>query len=175
MRGARVVFTFRAKSGVQQRIELDDLQLARSVRRCQDLPGQMLFQYLDDNGEAKTVDSSDVNEYLHRHFTAKDFRTWAGTVFAARALADLAPSPSPTATKREMVKAIDQVAKRLGNTRAVCRACYIHPAVLDAYASGVTLKTMNAPRKRIAGLSADESAVLALLASARRSKIAKAA
>jgi len=175
VRGARVVFTFRAKSGVQQRIELDDPLLARSVRRCQDLPGQMLFQYRDDNGEVKTVDSSDVNEYLHRHFTAKDFRTWAGTVFAARALADLAPAPSPTATKREMVKAIDQVAKRLGNTRAVCRACYIHPAVLDAYASGVTLKTMTAPRKRIAGLSADESAVLALLASARRSKIAKAA
>ena len=134
-----------------------------------------MFQYVDGDGEVRAVDSSDVNAYLHDDFTAKDFRTWAGTAFAAKALADIGPATSPTATRREMVKAIDQVAKRLGNTRAVCRSGYIHPAVLDAFAEGVTIATIPPPRKRIAGLTAVENAVLALIARARTAPAQKAA
>ncbi len=166
VRGSRVRFTFRAKSGIYQTIELEDATLARSVKRCQDLPGQVLFQYLDADGVRQTVGSADVNAYLREisgeDFTAKDFRTWAGTVLAAAALRDCAQQHSQTARRKQVVAAIGTVAARLGNTPAVCRQCYVHPAVLEAYLDGVTIEA-NGRRLREARLSADEAAALALL------------
>ena len=140
IRGADVRFEFRGKSGVAHSVALHDARLARIVKACRDLPGYELFQYKDDRGERQTICSDDVNAYL-RHisgddFTAKDFRTWAGTVLAAQALARLARFKSKTEAKRNVVQAIAGVAKRLGNTKSVCRKCYIHPAILAAYMDG---------------------------------------
>jgi len=172
VRGSRVQFRFRAKSGVLQTIDLEDATLARSVKRCQDLPGQTLFQYVDGEGSRQRVDSGDVNDYLReitgRDFTAKDFRTWAGTVLAATALHEFGGAPTETARKRQLVKAIEAVARRLGNTRAVCRKCYVHPAVFDSYLDGVTIDVVAARARRIMArdltrLSPAEAAVLALL------------
>src|SRR5687768_6939072 len=138
--GATVHFTFRGKSGKAQEIDVRDRRVARIISRLQDLPGQHLFQYLDEEGEPHTIGSEDVNAYLQEiageEFTAKDFRTWAGTVLAARALRELGPFQSETAMKANIVAAVDAVAVRLGNTRAVCRAAYIHPDVLLGYESG---------------------------------------
>lgn len=138
--GGRVTFTFRGKSGVNHEVDLDDRRLARVVKACRDLPGYELFQYLDEDGNRQTTGSSDVNAYLKEitgeEFTSKDFRTWAGTVLAAQLLGALDPFQSETEAKRNVVQAIESVAKRLGNTKAVCRKCYIHPAVLDAYLDG---------------------------------------
>ena len=107
------------------------------MRQCQDLPGQTLFQYLDESKKARTLSSSDINAYLREvtggKFTAKDFRTWAGTLSAAQALDEMEPPASKTAANKLIVEAVDQVADVLGNTRAVCRKCYIHPAVLTAF------------------------------------------
>jgi DNA topoisomerase-1 len=140
VRGADVRFEFRGKSGVAHVVDLHDARLARIVKACRDLPGYELFQYVDEEGERQAICSDDVNAYL-RHisgddFTAKDFRTWAGTVLAAQALARLARFKSQTEAKRNVVQAIAAVAKRLGNTRSVCRKCYIHPAILAAYMDG---------------------------------------
>jgi DNA topoisomerase I len=171
VRGRRVRFHFRAKSGVVQKIDLEDALLARSVQRCQDLPGQTLFQYVDDDGARHTISSTDVNDYLRevagQEFTAKDFRTWAGTVLAACALcADIA-LPSTTARKRFVSEAIGEVAERLGNTKAVCRKCYVHPAVLEAFFDGETIapfvRTTGAARGGRHRLSAEEMAVVKLL------------
>lgn len=137
---SRVVFRFKGKSGVQHEINLADRRLARVVQKCQELPGQELFQYLDEAGARHAIHSQDVNEYLqsitNRPFTAKDFRTWAGTVFAARVLHSMDKPSSATSAKRNLNLAIQQVAERLGNTRAVCRKSYIHPAILEAYVDG---------------------------------------
>jgi DNA topoisomerase I len=169
VRGSRMQFKFRAKSGVLQEVELDDPMLARSVKRLQELPGQTLFQYLDPAGAPQKIDSADVNEYLRdsagNDFTAKDVRTWFGTVLAATALQRIAGQAqderSSTARKKDVVAAIDQVKEALGNTRAVCRRCYVHPAVLEAYFAGETIR----PRhdQKAAGLTPDERAVLDLL------------
>jgi DNA topoisomerase-1 len=143
VRGRRVHFRFRAKSGVMRAIDLDDARLASSVQRCQDLPGQTLFQYLDETGQRRSIGSTDVNDYLREiagaAFTAKDFRTWAGTVLAASALCAEVGGASLTARKRFVSAAIGQVADQLGNTKAVCRRCYVHPAVLDAFFEGETI------------------------------------
>lgn len=172
VRGARVRFRFRGKSGVFQHIELEDQQLARSVGRCQDLPGQTLFQYLGSDGERQSIDSADVNAYLHtitgEDFTAKDFRTWAGTVLAATALAGLEQVDSDAARKKNLVRAVEVVAQRLGNTKAVCRRCYVHPAVMTAYLGGATIGIVNARASELLShrshrLSREETAVLALL------------
>jgi DNA topoisomerase-1 len=172
VKGSTVTFEFRAKSGVQQVIGLNDKRLARTVKRCQDLPGQTLFQYLDDDGARQSVDSSDVNDYLReitgQDFTAKDFRTWAGTVLAACALRTLASYDSEAEAKRNIVEAVAQVAKKLGNTKAVSRKCYIHPAVLEAYMDGGVTITDVVQRhgramRRFTGLSREEIALLALL------------
>ena len=140
VRGAKLKFEFRGKSGVEHRIELSDPHLAAIVRRMQDLPGEELFQYLDERGEARSVESADVNAYLKEiagdEFTSKDFRTWAGTVLAAQALRALGAAETRSQAKRNIVQAIDTVARRLGNTRAVCRKCYIHPVVLESYLDG---------------------------------------
>jgi DNA topoisomerase-1 len=138
--GTKLKFEFRGKSGVQQRVELHDRRLARLVRRMRELPGQELFQYVDDDGERRTVDSADVNAYLREaageEFTSKDFRTFAGTLLAAKALCTLGPCRGAGEVKRNVGAAIEAVAKSLGNTKAVCRKCYIHPAVLESYLDG---------------------------------------
>lgn len=138
--GTKLKFEFRGKSGVQQRIELTDRRLARIVRRIRDLPGYELFQYLDESGRRRSVESADVNAYLKEiageEFTSKDFRTFAGTLLAAKALRKFASCPAAGEAKRNVAAAIDEVAKSLGNTKAVCRKCYIHPAVLESYLDG---------------------------------------
>lgn len=166
IRGRRLTFAFRAKGGISQAVEFEDARLARAVRVCQDLPGQVLFQYEDDEGVVRAVTSSDVNNYLRDasggDFTAKDFRTWAGTLAAAKALDSLELPASVTAGKRSIVEAVDRVADALGNTRAVCRKCYIHPAVLEAYQAGLTIGRMS-PRKRASRKLREPEAKLVLL------------
>jgi DNA topoisomerase-1 len=173
IRGRHLHFTFRAKSGVYQTVDFDDARLARAVRECQDLPGQTLFQYLDDSGRVKTVSSADVNRYLRRiaggEFTAKDFRTWAGTLTAAQALDELGTAATRTAGARAIVAAVDRVAEKLGNTRTVCRKCYIHPAVLDAYLAGLTIGGMMAKRLAPRGLHQVEVRLVSLLQKSHRS------
>jgi DNA topoisomerase-1 len=166
IKGSTVKFQFRAKSGVMQTIELNDAPLARIVARCRKLPGRTLFQYLDAAGKPQCIDSVAVNAYLREitghAFTAKNFRTWAGTVLAAKAVCTLPECTSDSSFKRNIVRAIDAVAGKLGNTRAVCRGSYIHPGVFDGYRSGVTIAAAKSGPRR-AGMSADEAAVLALL------------
>jgi DNA topoisomerase-1 len=170
--GAEIEFQFRGKSGVPHAIRLSDPRLARIIKRIRDLPGQELFQYLDDDGEQRSVDSADVNGYLREisgeEFTAKDFRTWSGTVLAAIALQEYEKFDSAAQAKKNVLAAIESVAKLLGNTPAICRKCYVHPAVLEAYLDGAMLEAM----RRGAGtklaselheLSPEEAAVLAFL------------
>ena len=144
VKGGRLTFTFRGKSGVEHEIELDDPRLARVVQACREIPGYNVFQYYDENGVRRAVGSSDVNAYLKgitgQDYTSKDFRTWAGTVLAAQLLRSFEPSRSQTEAKRNIVRAIEDVSKRLGNTKAVCRKSYVHPDVLDAYFDGTLLK-----------------------------------
>jgi DNA topoisomerase-1 len=171
VKGSTLIFEFRAKSGIQQTVDLREPKLAKTVKKCQDLPGQTLFQYVDEDGVRQTVDSGDVNDYLReitgQEFTAKDFRTWAGTVLAACALREFEEFSSETQAKKNIVQAIESVARKLGNTKAVCRKCYVHPAVLDAYLDGTTIDviTKHASRllRKFNGLSREEVAVLALL------------
>jgi len=145
IRGAEVRFEFRGKSGKSHAVALHDARLARIVKACRDLPGYELFQYVDEHGERQTICSEDVNAYLREisgdDFTAKDFRTWAGTVLAAQALAHLARFKSQTEAKRNVLRAIECVASRLGNTKAVCRKAYIHPAIFAAYMDGRPMAT----------------------------------
>jgi DNA topoisomerase-1 len=165
VRAATAVFEFRGKSGKTHKTGFRDRRLARVIRACQELPGQRLFEYVDDEGEARAVESSDVNDYLREamgeDFSAKDFRTWAGTVAAARALALAPASAGPAEARRHAATCIKAVAAVLGNTAAVCRKAYIHPAVLDAYERGVL------PLKPTAGGRAFELEVLRFLETAR--------
>ena len=169
--GSKVRFIFRGKSGVEHELALDDRRLARIVKQCRDLPGQELFQYRDEDGKVVDIGSADVNAYLQqitgKDFTSKDFRTWAGTVLAAQLLRDFEEVDSDARAKKNVVAAIEQVAKRLGNTRAVCRKCYVHPAVIDAYMDGTMMKTIaqRAQRtaKAVGKMTAAEAAVLGLL------------
>jgi DNA topoisomerase-1 len=174
VRGARLQFTFRGKSGVKHSVEVIDRRIARIVQQCQDLPGQELFQYVNGSGRRQAVSSDDVNAYLRdatgRDITAKDFRTWAGTMLAARELRDLGPAESQRAAERTIVRVLDTVAARLGNTRAVCRKYYVHPVVLDAYLAGHTAPApapvARGPQRSerpTAALRRDEIAVLQFL------------
>jgi DNA topoisomerase-1 len=179
IQGAKVRFEFRGKSGVEHAIDLDDRRLARIVQACRDLPGYELFQYVDENGARQEIDSADVNLYLREisgeDFTAKDFRTWAGTVLAAQALAAVDRCSSNAAAKRNIVAAIESVAKRLGNTKAVCRKCYIHPAILDAYMDGATIQTIKARARLVkngSALSGSEAAVVRMIEQRLRKKTA---
>jgi DNA topoisomerase-1 len=165
-------FQFKGKSGKRHDIELRDPRVARIVRRVQDLPGQELFQYIDHDGRRQDVKSEDVNDYLRAiagaEFSAKDFRTWAGTVLAAIALRQFQRFDTKAQAKRNLVAAIERVAERLGNTPAVCRKCYIHPVILESYLEGATVenilrKTEDSLRHDLAKLSAEEGAVLAFL------------
>lgn len=138
--GWTVKFHFRGKSGKLHTVGVQDRRIARIVERCQDLPGYELFQYLDENEEPHSIDSADVNDYLREisgeDFTARDFRTWSGTVLAARELRTFEAFSSETQAKKNVVQAIKTVARRLGNTPSVCRKCYVHPAVLECYLEG---------------------------------------
>jgi DNA topoisomerase-1 len=172
--GARLRFSFRGKSGVNHDVQLTDRRLARIIQQCQDLPGQELFQYLDGTGRRQTISSDDVNAYLRettgRDITAKDFRTWAGTMLAANELAEMGAAKNLTEARRNVNRALDAVAHRLGNTRAVCRKYYVHPGLVHAYLLGrtVALPSRLGPRlfrgkKRPAALRRDEAAVLQFL------------
>jgi DNA topoisomerase I len=138
--GSDVRFRFRGKGGIMHEVGLRDRRLASIVRRCQELPGQELFQYVDEDGAVRDITSDDVNEYLREisggDFTAKDFRTWAGTLLAYRALRALQPQDHGVAAKKNVVEAMKLTADRLGNTPAVARGSYVHPAVLEAYLEG---------------------------------------
>ena len=138
--GTHIRFRFRGKSGAMHEVGLRDRRLASIVRRCQELPGQELFQYVDDDGEVRDISSDDVNDYIREasggDFTAKDFRTWAGTLLAYRALRALQPEDNGPAARRNVVEAMRTTAAHLGNTPAVARGSYVHPAVLDAYLDG---------------------------------------
>jgi DNA topoisomerase I len=171
VKGSTVKFTFKGKSGVKHSVGVEDKRLARVVKACQDLPGQELFEYFDDSGERCDVDSGDVNAYLKEitgeDFTAKDFRTWAGTVLACTALQEFEKYESQSQAKKNVLNAIEAVAGMLGNTRAVCRKSYIHPAVLDSYMDGSMLEALSrrtaAARKKNGKLRPEEHAVLAVL------------
>ncbi|QYM79914.1 DNA topoisomerase IB [Horticoccus luteus] len=172
IKGGLIHFEFRGKSGRQHQIDLREPRLAKIVRQAQDLPGQELFQYRDDAGAVQDVASDDVNAYLREiagdDFSAKDFRTWAGTVIAALALREFERFDTKAQAKKNLVRAIERVAERLGNTPAVCRKCYIHPVVMESYLDGATVKQLEqrteaALRGGLRGLTAEEGAVLAFL------------
>lgn len=170
--GSKVHFHFRGKSGKEHTIDVKDRQLARIVKRCQDLPGHELFQYIDEDGELRTIESNDVNEYLRavsgQDFTAKDFRTWGGTVVATEALEKVGPFETQTQGKKNVTEAIKIAAGELGNTPAICRKCYVHPGVIDAYLDGslsAFFKQYDAQEKKSVpeGLRPEEARVLAFL------------
>ena len=167
---SKVFFQFRGKSGKQHKVGLSDRRLAEVVRRCRELPGKDLFQYVDDEGEVQSIDSGDVNNYLREisgeDFTAKDFRTWAGTVLAAQALTASDAATSEAQAKKNVNAAIEVVAERLGNTVAICRKCYVHPAIVESYMRGSTvegLRRANGTTPSAASVRADELAVAAFL------------
>ena len=147
VRGAKVKFHFRGKSGKEHVVEVEDRRVARIVRECQELPGQELFQYVDDESRKHPVGSGDVNDYLReisgRDFTAKDFRTWAGTVSAASELWRLGPVELEIEARKNVVAAIKAAAQNLGNTPAVCRRSYVHPAILEGYLDGTLIPKLN--------------------------------
>jgi DNA topoisomerase-1 len=170
--GSRIHISFRGKSGKHHETDINDRRLARIVKDCRDLPGYELFQYVDDDGERHTVGSAEVNEYLREitgeEITAKDFRTWAGTQLAAEALREFEGIGSEAERKRAVVRAVEKVAKHLGNTPTICRRCYIHPAVLEGYLDGTMLQTLAENTRmylaeNIEGMSAEEAAVTAFL------------
>ncbi len=165
-------FEFRGKSGKKHEIDLEDQRLAQIVRRAQDLPGQDLFQYIGEDGQPQKITSEDVNSYIREiageEFSAKDFRTWAGTVLAAMALLEFERFDTKTQAKKNLVRAIEHVAQRLGNTVAVCRKCYIHPVIMESYLDGTTVeilkeKSERVLRKDLASLNSEEAAVLAFV------------
>jgi DNA topoisomerase I len=171
--GARIRFQFRGKSGKHHDIELVNKRLAAVIKRSQHLPGERLFEYADAHGHFRPVESTDVNRYLHqltgRKLTAKDFRTWGGTLIAATTLRDAGVAASLTQSRRNVLHAIDTAAGKLGNTRSVARQSYIHPAIVDAYLQGILVDKMTLPRNALgsenAELQLDEARLLVLLKS----------
>jgi len=172
VKGSTVKFQFRGKGGKIHSVEVSDKRIARVVKKCQELPGQQLFEFEDPSGEIATIGSEDVNEYLQRvtgqPFTAKDFRTWAGTVLAAIALWKMEEVDNQTLAKKNILTAIEAVAKLLGNTAAICRKCYIHPAVTTSYLNGTLARTVrkeadNQIVRHLHELRAEEAAVIVLL------------
>jgi DNA topoisomerase-1 len=167
--GYTMRFEFRGKSGIQRSISIVDRRIARIVQHCQTLPGQELFKYVDDDARRQDVDSGDINQYLRavtsHDVSAKDFRTWAATMHAATLLRDMGPANSEREAKANIVRAVDQVAERLGNTRAICRKYYVHPIIIEAYMEGAVADRPPEPEttnrlRRTASLRADEVAVL---------------
>lgn len=172
IKGSAILFQFRGKSGVEHQITIRDPRLARIIKRCLDLPGQNLFQYLDENGERHSVSSSDVNAYLQMltgaEFTAKDYRTWAGSTQALAVLRKLHWQPESDA-KKHIVEMVKCVARQLGNTPAVCRKCYIHPALLEGFLLGA-LADLPRPRVR-KGMKAEEARLAAFLEQLAKSQL----
>ena len=175
VRGTELVLDFRAKHGIQQHVELRDRRLAGIVRRLQDIAGQELFQYLDEDEQRHAISSQDVNAYLHEatgeDITAKDFRTWAATNLAALALDEFERFDSQAKAKKNVLHAVEKVSKLLGNTPAMCRKCYIHPAIFDGYLDGSLAEALRQRAEAVlepaaassADLSAEEVAVVAFL------------
>jgi DNA topoisomerase-1 len=172
IRGATVALRFRGKSGKEHQATILDRRLAAIVKRCRDIPGQRLFQYIDEAGDPHPITSTDVNDYLREAmglpFTAKVFRTWAGTLGAALLLARSERSRSQAHGRRQIKAAIEQVSKTLGNTPAICRSSYVHPMVFDAYLDGTLHDRMResvalAMRRRPKRLDVEECAVLHLV------------
>jgi DNA topoisomerase-1 len=170
--GSQLKFRFKGKSGKAWNLQIRDRRVAKIVRACQDLPGQRLFQYIDEAGELREVASADVNDYLReitgKDVTAKDFRTWAGTVMAALALREFEAIDSKATVKKNVKAAIERVAARLGNTPTICRKCYVHPEILDSYTQGELLLNVKGEidlelRENLTSLRPEEAAVLALL------------
>ena len=170
--GSTLRFRFRGKAGKWHDVDICDRRLARIVKSCQELPGQELFQYVDEEGKREGVDSDDVNQYLReisgQDFTAKDFRTWAGTLLGAMALREFERFDSQTQAKKNIMRAIESVAERLGNTPAICRKCYVHPDVINCYLDGTLVETLKQRAeanlaRSLHKLSPEEAAVLALL------------
>ncbi|WP_354004995.1 DNA topoisomerase IB [Ramlibacter albus] len=170
--GTQLKFQFMGKSGKKWQLQVRNPRVARIVRACQELPGQELFQYFDEDGEVQRVTSSDVNAYLREitgtDITAKDFRTWAGTVLAALALQEVEKVDTQAAQKKNIKAAIERVASKLGNTPTICRKCYVHPEVLQAYIEGelaleVKQRADEELREHLAELKPEEAAVLAML------------
>ena len=179
--GAKMRFEFRGKGGKRHEVHVLDRRLARIVRQCRDVPGYELFQYYDEDGEKRAVGSAEVNDYLREigadDFTAKDFRTWAGTLHAAAALLECEPCGSEREGRMSINAAAAVVAERLGNTPAICKSCYIHPAIFDLYLEGSLAELLastgrRARRARVEGLSAEERALLALLEKVHRARAA---
>jgi DNA topoisomerase-1 len=168
--GPRLHFEFRGKGGKPHLVDVSDRRLARIVQQCQELPGLELFQYVDESGERQAIDSSDINAYLGdiagHDFTAKDFRTWAGTVLAAATLQAMS-TKGERPTKKRVTQAVAMVAERLRNTPAICRKCYIHPAVLTSFLESTLgpALTVAGPARRLSrpALRPEERAVLRLL------------
>jgi DNA topoisomerase I len=172
VKGAKLSFSFRGKSGVEHEIDVNDRRLANIIRKLQDLPGQDIFQYEDETGEVRNVTSQDVNDYLQEitgeEFTAKDFRTWAGTVLTAMALNAQGPPRDETQAKKNIKDAIAAVSKILGNTPAICQKCYVHPMVLESYLDGDMIeglkqKTEETLSESLEDLRAEEAAVMSFL------------
>lgn len=170
--GSHIRLSFRGKSGIRHETDISDRRLARLVKDCRELPGYELFQYLDEDGARHTIDSADVNDYLREisgeEITAKDFRTWAGTNLAALALQEFEFFDTEAKRKHAIVRAVEKVAKHLGNTPAICRRCYVHPAIFDGYLDGTLLKTLQDTTQaylaeNVTGLNAEEAAVVAFL------------
>jgi DNA topoisomerase I len=170
--GSTIRFRFRGKSGKQHTVKISDPRVARIVQKCQDLPGQHLFEYQDSDGRIASIESEDINDYLHgitgQAFTAKDFRTWAGTVLAAIALGKMEEVDSQALAKKNVVTAIEAVAGLLGNTTAICRKCYIHPAIPTSYLNGtlarnLRLKADSEIAQHLHELKPEEAAVITLL------------
>ena len=169
--GGELHFSFKGKSGKEHVVPIRDRRLARLVQQCQELPGQELFQYVDADGKRQSIDSGDVNDYLREisggDFTAKDYRTWAGTVAASLALREFRRVDDDAGRKKAIVTAIERVAEQLGNTPAVCRACYVHPDVLDSYLDGTLVEALSERARGVGrgahALRPEEAAVLGLL------------
>lgn len=171
--GPLVRFRFRGKHGKTHEIDIRDRRLAKIVKDCRDLPGQELFQFVGDDGQVYDIGSGDVNQYLQeiagQEFTAKDFRTWAGTIYAASELVECGHCDSQREAKRRVTRAIEAVARRLGNTPAICRKCYVHPAVLESYMEGTLVGVLKElagtlpPPEEAHALRPEEAAVMAML------------
>ena len=171
IKGSIIRFEFKGKKGVYQSIELRNKRLANLVKKCREIPGQELFQYYDDNGKRHSIDSGMVNNYLREitgcDFTAKDFRTWAGSLCALRAFREIGPSTCATHAKRNIVRVVDSVSEQLGNTRSICKKYYIHPSLLTAYEEGCLLDYFNELDKLeddgVAGLTCEEKLMMQIL------------
>jgi len=167
--GSKLRFEFRGKSGKTHTVSLNDRRLARIVQRCQALPGEDLFQYVDDEGVRQTIGSGDVNDYIReisgQEFTAKDFRTWAGTLLAVAALSEVGAFTTQRQAKSNVLRAIDRVAEQLNNTRVVCRKYYVHPAVFETYLAGTMVDALKNGTKEAAksALADEEASVVRLL------------